>query len=360
MRAAVLTSLEQLEIRDDVSTAPLEAHDVRVKMHAAGVCRTDLSAYNGTWPTQVPVVLGHEGAGEVVEVGSAVTDIAVGQRVILANLNGCGKCFFCLKSQPFLCSLNDTLEGGDSPKFRVGDQPSFGMVGLGTWSDELVVPDRNVVAFPDEIPYEIASLVGCAVMTGVGAALNTTRIEPGSAAVVVGGGGIGAAIIQGAQLAGAGIILAVDPATSKHEMLKNFGATHATTPDELPKAVEELTGGHGFDYSFEAVGIPETVRAAWDATRRGGTVSLSGIGSPSTPIEFNAYELTMDAKTLVGSVGGSVHSARDFPRYLELWSLGKLDLEGLITERISLDDAGAAMDALSSGADVSRQVIIFD
>jgi S-(hydroxymethyl)glutathione dehydrogenase/alcohol dehydrogenase len=222
------------------------------------------------------------------------------------------------------------------------------------------VPGRNVVPVDRSVPFEIASLVGCAVMTGVGMAITTAAVEPGQTVVVIGGGGIGSAAVQGARLPGATVILAVDPAAGKHEQLVSFGATHTATPDELEQAVRELTGGHGFDHALEAVGRPETIRAAWDATRRGGKTVLAGIGSPTTTIPFNAYELVLDATQLIGSVGGSVHSARDFPRYLDLWRAGKLDLEGLITERIDLSGAPGAMEALNSGADISRQVIVLD
>ncbi|GAA1779922.1 Zn-dependent alcohol dehydrogenase [Pseudarthrobacter sulfonivorans] len=360
MRAAVLSSLEDLQVRDDVKPASLGPYDVLVTMKAAGVCRTDLSAFTGSWPSQLPLVLGHEGAGKVAAVGDHVTFVRAGQRVILATLKGCGSCYHCLRGQSTLCTVNDVLAGGSTPRFLTDGAPTFGMAGMGTWSEQLVVSENNVVPFPDDVPYDIASLIGCAVHTGVGAVTNTVKVEPGASVVVIGGGGIGASTIQAARLVGAGLIVAIEPVAAKHASLKSFGATHVATPDELDDIKNELTFGRGFDYAFEAVGRPEAIRAAWDATRKGGSVVLSGIGGHGARVPFNAHELTMDAKRLIGSVGGMVDAGRDFPQYLELWKLGKLDLEGLITERISLADAPSAMLALNKGSDALRQVIIFD
>jgi S-(hydroxymethyl)glutathione dehydrogenase/alcohol dehydrogenase len=354
-----MEEVNRFQIRDDVTTRPVGPQDVKVRMRAAGVCHTEVSIVSGAWPTKLPTVLGHEGAGEVVEVGSAVQHIHPGQRVILAPLAACDRCYFCLHGQPYLCELIE-LEGDGAPTFDVAGMASNGIGGLGTWSQEVVVLERNVVAFDDSIPYEIASLVGCAVMTGVGAVLNTAHVDPGDSIVVIGGGGIGSSVVQGARLAGAGVILAVDPAVGKHENLKRFGATHTAVPEQLDEMIRDLTAGRGFDHAFENVGHPETIRSAWDAARHGGEVIVTGIGGHAAKVEFDAFELAIDAKTLIGNQGGSVNPRRDFPRYLNLWQLGKLDLEGLITDRITLDDTAAALDALGTRPDVGRQVILFD
>ena len=359
MRAVVLGRDKQVYVRDDVATAPLRPKDVKLRMRASGVCRTDLSAVSGAWPTKRPCVLGHEGAGEVVEVGSAVEHVRPGQRVIPVGLAPCDRCYFCLRGQPFLCDRGE-LEGQARVNFAVAGTPAHGMVGLGTWAEELVIPERMAIPFDDSIPYEVASLVGCAVITGVGAVLNTAGVQPGDSVAVIGGGGIGASVIQGARLAGAGLILAVDPALVKHENLRRFGATHTAPPEELDRMIAELTGGRGFDHAFENVGLPETIRSAWSAARRGGKVIVTGLGGRAQTVPFDAHELSFDGKTLIGNVGGSVHARRDFTRYLELWRLGKLDLEGLITDRIELDDAITALEALNSRQDLARQVIVFN
>ena len=359
MKAVVVEELGSVEVRDDVEPVPLAPDEVRVQMRASGICRTDLSASNGVWPTKLPVILGHEGAGEIVAVGSEVKGMEKGTRVILANLRGCGRCYFCVRSQPYLCG-HDDQKGAAKNNFTVAGQPAWGMVGLGAWAQEVVLPEISVVPFVgDDVPWEIASLINCAVMTGVGAVISTAKVEPGATVLIIGAGGVGAAAVQGARLAGAGLIVVSDPVTSKFERLKHFGATHTVTPEELADTKQDLTGGRGFDYVFENVGRSETMRNAWDAARIGGTVVLSGIGSETTPAPFSLYELTMDGKKLIGSVGGSVVPLRDYQIYLDLWRTGQLDLEGLITKTISIEEAPAAMAALDSGADISRQVVIF-
>ncbi len=359
MIAVVLDRDRKLGLREDVATARLGDGDVKIRMRASGICRTDLAAVSGAWPTKRPCVLGHEGAGEVVEVGVGVTRVARGDRVIPVGLAACDDCYFCHHGQPYLCELGDS-DGQARVNFRIAGEPGHGMVGLGTWGEELVVPERMAVPFDPEVPFEIASLVGCAVMTGVGAALNTAHIDPGASVVVIGAGGIGSSVLMGAKLRGAGLIVAVDPALAKHPSLRRFGATHTVHPDELGSAVDELTDGRGFDHAFENVGRPETIRAAWEATRRGGEVIVTGLGGRAATVPFDAHELAFDAKTLIGNVGGSVDVRRDFARYLELWKLGKLDLGALITERIKLADAVEALGSLGDRAEIVRQVIVFD
>jgi S-(hydroxymethyl)glutathione dehydrogenase / alcohol dehydrogenase len=359
MKAVVVEELGKVRVRDDVQPIALGPGEVRIRMRASGICRTDLSASNGTWPTRLPVILGHEGAGELLEVGLDVKHLQEGAKVILANLSGCGRCYYCLRGQNFLCG-HDAQKGAATHNFLVDGEPAFGMVGLGAWAEEVVLPAAGVVPFVgDDVPFPVASLINCAVMTGVGAVVNTAKVEPGATVLIVGAGGVGAAAVQGARLAGAGLIVVVDPIESKFPRLREFGATHTVTPEQLADAKQDLTRGIGFDYAFENVGRSETIRSAWDATRLGGMVVLSGIGSQTTPAPLSLYEITMDAKRLVGSVGGSVSPLRDYQIYLDLWRTGQLDLEGLITSTITLDEAPTAMAALDSGADISRQVIVF-
>jgi S-(hydroxymethyl)glutathione dehydrogenase/alcohol dehydrogenase len=196
-------------------------------------------------------------------------------------------------------------------------------------------------------------------MTGVGAVINTARVEPGATVVVIGCGGVGIAAIQGARLSGATVIVGVDTVPSKHEAARRFGATHAVHPDELGGLSAELTGGEGFDYAFEVVGTPQTIRAAWTAARRGGTVVIVGAGRPDQQVEFTPFELLFDGKKMLGSLYGSADVRRDYARMLGLWRAGRLDLEGMITQRLKLDDLDHALGALGHG-DVIRQVIIHD
>jgi S-(hydroxymethyl)glutathione dehydrogenase/alcohol dehydrogenase len=357
MRAFVIEEIDRYSIRDDVETVDLGPMDVRVQMKAAGVCRTDHSAVNGKWPTVLPCVNGHEGAGVIIEVGGAVRDRTVGQHVVI-GAPYCGVCYFCTHGSPWFCVHKD--QGGANAKFRLSDgTPIYSMVGKGTWSQEMIVSAWGVTPIPDEVPFEVAALIGCAVMTGVGQVINVARPEAGASAIFFGGGGIGSCAVMAAKLAGCGAIVAVDPATPKHEALRRFGATHVITPDQVGDAIGELTDGRGFDYSFENVGRPETLRAAWDAARKGGTVVVTGLGGTDGRMEFDLNELSVLGKHLIGNMAGGLLSPRDYPRYAELYLLGKLDLDSLITRRGTIDDLPAFLDALDTDPTIQRQVISF-
>jgi len=322
------------------------------------VCHSDLSARNGGLPQPVPAILGHEAAGDVIAVGDGVADLAVGDRVIASWLPPCGSCPSCLRGEPYLCMAH-VIAAYIEPRFLVGDTPAFGMAGCGAFAEEMVVPREGAVKIAADVPYEVAALVGCGVMTGVGAVINTARVEPGATVVVIGCGGVGIAAIQGARLSGATVIVGVDTVPSKHEAARRFGATHAVHPDDLGGLSAELTGGEGFDYAFEVVGTPQTIRAAWTAARRGGTVVIVGAGRPDQQVEFTPFELLFDGKKMLGSLYGSADVRRDYARMLGLWRAGRLDLERMITQRLKLDDLDHALGALGHG-DVIRQVIIHD
>ena len=357
MRAFVIEAIDRYRIRDDVETAEMGPLDVRVQMKAAGVCRTDLSAINGKWPTALPCVDGHEGAGIITAVGAHVTDREVGQHVVLGS-PFCGQCYFCTHGSPWFCVHKD--QGGRRPKFRLVDgTPVYSMVGKGTWAEELVVAASGVTPIPQEVPFAVGALIGCAVMTGVGQVINVARPEAGSSAIVFGGGGIGACAVMGAKLSGCGTIVVVEPASPKHEALVRFGATHVIAPDQVDDAIQQLTDGRGFDYAFENVGRAETLRAAWDATRKGGTVVVTGLGGTQGRVEFDLNELSVLGKHLIGNMAGGLLSPRDFPRYAELYLLGKLDLDALISRRGTIDDLPAQLEALDHDPTVQRQVIEF-
>ena len=360
MRAAVLHSIddEKIVIRDDVVAVGPGPGQVRIRVRAAGVCHSDLSARTGALPQPVPVILGHEAAGDVTEVGAGVAGLAVGDRVIVNWLPPCGSCPSCLRGEPYLC-MTHVIAAYIEPRFLVGDAPAFGMAGCGAFAEEIVVPQQGAVKIAADVPYEVAALVGCGVMTGVGAVINTARVEPGATVAVIGCGGVGIAAIQGARVSGAAVIVGVDTVESKHEAARRFGATHACHPDSLGELSAQLTGGEGFDYAFEVVGIPQTIRTAWTAARRGGTVVVVGAGRTDQQVEFTPFELLFDGKKLLGSLYGSADVRRDYHRMLGLWRAGRLDLEGMITQRLKLDDLDQALDALGHG-DVIRQVIIHD
>ncbi len=358
MRAALLrnTGDTELELRDDIESAEVGPGQVRVAIQATGVCHSDLSVMNGTIPQPAPVVLGHEGAGIIDAVGEGVTTAEVGDHVIVAWSPPCGHCAFCVdRKQPHLCS---SVGMGGVPNFLVDGVPVHGMAGTGTFAEQMVVPHQAVVKIDDDVPFEVASLVGCGVMTGVGAALNTAKITPGSSVVVFGCGGVGIACIQGARIAGAAEIVAVDLVDDKLDQAIGFGATHAVKPDELESVKQQITGGDGFDFALEAIGNPNTMRASYDAIRRGGSATIVGVGKLDEVVSFSAFELFYSEKTLVGSYYGSADVRSDFARMLRLWKTGRLDLEGMISRRIGLDDINDAMHQMAAGQ-VIRQVISF-
>jgi len=357
MKAAVLTELNKdLVIRDDVELGAVGPRDVRVKIASSGVCHSDVSVQNGTIPSMTPVVLGHEGAGIVQEVGDAVSTVAAGDHVILSFIPACSVCNPCLRRQSYLCE--ETGPQAMAAHFTIDGNPVAGMTGLGTFAEELIVGESGVVKIDSDVPLDIAALIGCGVTTGVGASINSAGITPGSSVVVFGCGGVGISAIQGARIAGASAILAVDMVESKLEQAKHFGATHVTTPDGYEDAKNAITGGEGFDFALECIGNPKTIRATYDAARRGGTAVIVGVGRMEETLEFSAFEFFYADKTLRGSLYGSSNVRTFMPELLRLWRADKLDLESMISRRIKLDEVNDAFRAMQAG-EVIRTVIDF-
>lgn len=356
VRAAVLRAVgdEALELSDIIEAVGPGNGEVRVRIAATGVCHSDLSGMNGTIPVGIPCVLGHEGAGEVVAVGQGVSSVSEGDHVIVAWMAPCGACADCLRGQPQLCMMQ--FAASATPHFSEQGSPVFAFAGTGTFAEEVVLPAQAAVKVPDDVPFDVASLIGCGVTTGVGAAINTAGVRPGSSVVVLGCGGVGISVIQGARIAGAAEIVAVDLVDSKLEMAKRFGATHGVRPEALDDLKGELTGGLGFDYAFEAIGNPTTIRAAFDAARRGGTAVVVGVGRADQFVQFNAFELFFNEKNLRGSLYGSADVRTEFHRMIRLWRSGQLDLEGMITKRDKLDGINEAFRAMQAG-EVVRTVI---
>lgn len=360
MKAAVLNQIgdTKLELRDDVTTTEVGAREVRIRVRATGICHSDVSAMDGTLPALAPAIIGHEGAGEIVEVGSRVTELQTGDHAVLTFVPPCGDCVNCVGGRPHLCPVH-TIAAFTNPRFRIGDTPVFGYAGTGTFAEELVVPAEGAVKVDDDVPFEIAALVACGVMTGVGAVVNTAKVTPGSTVLVFGCGGVGVSVIQGARLAGAAEIVAVDPVAEKHATAKHFGATHAVTPDEVAGLHASLRGSQGWDYAFDVVGAPATIRAAWDNARRGGTVVVVGAGRGDAMVQFSAQELFLHDKRLLGSFYGGADVRRDYPRLISLWRAGRLDLDGMISKRLTLDEINDGLQALRAGATAIRQIVTF-
>jgi len=355
VKAAVLWEHGRpLEVRDDVTLLDLAPDDVHIQVVSSGVCRSDLSAQQGVTPTPTPCILGHEAAGIVKEVGAHVGELTAGDPVIVSFTPACRRCKACLRGQANLCEAMVAM--AITPRFKVGDETMTGLSGCGSFAEEMIVPESALIKVDEDVPLDVASLIGCGVMTGVGAAINTARIAPGSSVCVIGCGGIGVAAIQGARIAGAAEIVAVDSVASKLEMAGRFGATHTALIGDLEGAKLEITGGEGFDYALECVGHPQTIRAAYDAVRRGGTAVVVGMGGLDQDVTFNAFELFFSEKKLLGSMYGSANVRVDFPRLLRLWKAGKLDLEGMITRRLALEEINDAFRAMQAG-EVIRSVI---
>ncbi|MDT7728960.1 MAG: S-(hydroxymethyl)glutathione dehydrogenase / alcohol dehydrogenase [Actinomycetota bacterium] len=362
MRAAVLNAIgdDKLELRDDVTTVDPGPHEVRIQVRASGICHSDLSAMDGTLPALTPGVVGHEGSGEILQVGSAVEHLAPGDHVTVSFVPPCGSCPSCLRGEPHLCAVH-AIAAFTTPRFRIGDTPLFGYAGLGTFADEVVVPAAGAVKVDDDVPFETAALIACGVLTGVGAVLNTARVRPGSTVVIIGCGGVGISVIQGARLAGAATIVAVDPVEAKHDIAKRFGATHATTPAGLEEIKQQVTNFEGFDYAFDVVGLPATIRSAWDNARRGGSLIVVGAGKGDAMVQFSAQELFLHDKKILGSFYGSSHVHRDTARMLKFWRAGLLDLDGMISRRLRFDEINDGLGVLRSGStDVIRQVVTIE
>lgn len=329
---------------------------VRVRMAAVGVCHSDKSLASGMLRHAVPAVLGHEGAGRVAAVGDGVTDLAPGDPVVLNWSPACRDCWWCHHGEPWLCA--HAAEPGQRPYARLADGSEvYPGLGVGGFGAETIVAASACVPVPADLPLVEAALLGCAVLTGVGAVRNAARVQPGDSVVVIGLGGVGLAAVQGARLAGAAQILAVDPAPGKAELALRLGATEVLPGGAgLAKQVRERTGGRGADHAIECVGRPETIRAAWSSTRRGGQAVIVGVGGRTDEVTFHALEIHHFARKLTASVYGDTDPVRDIPRLIEDYRAGRLDLASLVTEQVPLAQVNEAMDRLGTGA---RSVVVF-
>lgn len=363
MKAVVIPEPNQITVQD-VELAPPSTGEVKVRMAAVGVCHSDLSVINGTIPAPYPLVVGHEGAGVVEDVGERVTNVKKGDHVVLSFVPFCRECFFCMRGQPFLCEkagpLNNARQLDGTSRVSMNGTEVGAMCGLGCMAPFAVVPSISVVPIDASIPMRVAALVGCGVTTGVCAALNTAHVRPGSSVAVFGCGGVGISVIQGARVAGAERIIAVDLSADKLEMAKRFGATHVVDAGgEVIPAIKKLTAGKGVDYAFEAIGIAKVMELACAATRAGGTTVLVGIGKREERVSFSSLSFPLTAKTVCGCMYGSANPPLDFPRMLALYQAGKLDLDNMITKTYSIDQAPQAFDDLEHGRN-ARGVILFE
>jgi S-(hydroxymethyl)glutathione dehydrogenase/alcohol dehydrogenase len=358
VKAALLLGVNEPLVIETLTPEPLGPHDVRVRIDASGVCHSDVSIATGYVPMPPPVILGHEGAGTVLEVGAQVTRVRVGDRVITSFVPACGACWYCTNDQPQLCERMIDIALARHSR-RADGTEVFSMSGLGTFADEMVSHEWSLVAVETDLPAEQLALIGCGVMTGVGAVLNTAEVRPGSTVAVIGLGGVGQAVVQGARVAGAARVIAIDPVAMKRRTAADLGASDLVDPadGDVAEQVRALTGGRGADYAFEVVGRPETMVQARDLTRPGGTVVIVGMPRFDATVTFPAYSMFHDEKALLGSNFGSAHVRRDFPRLVALVEGGSLDLAHMVTRTIALDGVNDAFAAMLDG-EVIRSVIV--
>jgi S-(hydroxymethyl)glutathione dehydrogenase/alcohol dehydrogenase len=363
-RAVICRELNRAVTVERIVVDPPRRGEVMIKLAACGVCHSDLSAVNGTIPMKLPLILGHEAAGEVVEVGEGVDGLAPGDHVVSCFIYMCGKCRFCTTGRPVLCvdqgKALTTLPDGTLRTRDADGNPLNIFSGCGVMAEYATMSADNVVKIDSTIPLACAALVGCAVTTGVGAVFNTARVVPGSSVAVFGCGGIGLNVIQGAHIAGAGRIVAIDSLAGKLDMAKRFGATDtliAKPGEDLVKPLKKLTGG-GADYAFECVGSGELAALAYRVIGRGGVAVVVGVAKQSDSTSVRTMTLPFEEKTLKGSYFGSCVPRVDFPRLLALYMAGRLKLEELITRRYEIGEAPQAFADLEAGVN-ARGVITF-
>ena len=350
-------SIEEVELADP---GPGE---LRVKIHAAGLCHSDLSAINGDRPWPVPIVIGHEAAAEVLEVGAGVLDVKVGDHVVLIFRPSCGVCPDCSVGRPALCGPGGESNGSGSllGGYKRLSLPGGGALnhhlGCSAFAEYATVSRRSVVPIDPSLPWEQAALFGCAVLTGAGAVFNTAQMEAGARTAVVGLGGVGFSSLLAAVAAGVRDVVAVDMLPAKLELARQLGATHvfdARDPEVIAK-VKAATGG-GVDYAFEMAGVVPALELAYRITRRGGTTVTAGLPNPAANWPLQAVSLIAEERTLKGSYIGSCVPSRDVPRFVAMFRAGRLPVDRLLSERVKLGDINAALDRLARGESI-RQVI---
>ena len=358
MRVAVAYDVGDPLVVEDLPTPAIGPRDVLVRLSASGICHTDLTVIRGLSNLPLPIVPGHEGCGLVEAVGPEVRRAGAGDRVLASVSPACGSCWWCLNGLSNHCELGPAVLA--AKRFDLPDgRTATAVCGCGTFAEAMVVDEASIVPVHTDLADDQLALLGCGVTTGLGAALNTAGVQPGSSVAVIGCGGVGQSVVQGARIAGAATIVAIDPAASRREASLRVGATHAVDPAKANpiEQVRVLTAGRGADYTFEVVGRPELIVQAFDMARQAGTVTVVGMPSKDDVIELPALRAVFSGKKLVGSKVGGAQILRDFPRYVHLAETGRLDLGSLVSNRITLDEVNDGIDALDRAEGV-RTVIV--
>jgi S-(hydroxymethyl)glutathione dehydrogenase/alcohol dehydrogenase len=364
-RAAVLFEIgRRFEVRDVEVQAP-KAGEVLVRMAAGGVCHSDLHVTTGQIPARLPAVLGHEGAGVVADVGPGVTSVKPGDHVISLWRSSCGTCEYCSDGRPALCAegtqirATGRLRDGTS-RFSLDGAEILHFAGVSTFAEYSVVPERALLPIPADVPLDRAALLGCAVITGVGAVFNCARVRPGRTMAVFGTGGVGLNVVQGGAIAGAEKIIAVDLLPAKLEYARRFGATHGVdaSAGNAVAEVRAITGGRGVDYAFEVIGTARTIRDAYDCLAKRGTAVVVGVSPGTAEVAIPAASLVFEERTLTGSLYGSARPRVDILKLIDLYRAGRLKVDELLTRSWRIEEINEAYDALERG-EVARSVVTF-
>ena len=360
MQAAVFHGANQPLTIEEVTIDDPGPREVVVKTVASGVCHSDLHFVDGLYPMEAPAILGHEAAGIIEAVGDQVTYVQPGDHVICCLSVFCGMCEQCMTGQPYLCRSPEVRRGAEEPpKYTWNGEPVAQFANLSSYAEKMLVHENAVVQIREDMPFDAAALIGCGVTTGFGAALNTAKVAPGSTVAVFGVGGVGLAAMQGALVAGARMIIAVDMVESKLAKARELGATHivdASSGDPV-KAIRDLTGG-GADYTFEAIGLKVAAEQAFDALRPGGTATIIGMIPVGQKVELDG-RMFLSEKKIQGSSMGSNRFRVDMPRYIDFYMQGRLKLDEMISRRGRLEDVNEAFRAMKAG-EVARTVLMFD
>ncbi|HLZ28751.1 MAG TPA: Zn-dependent alcohol dehydrogenase [Chloroflexota bacterium] len=358
MKAAIFHGAHQPLTVEEVDIDTPAEHEVLVRIVASGVCHSDLHFVDGFYEMPAPAILGHEAAGIVEAVGSQVDEFKPGDHVIACLSVFCGRCDYCLTGRTNLCSTRPVRGKDAPPRLRWQGQPVTQMANLGAYAEKILVHTNALVKVRDDMPFDRAALIGCGVTTGVGAALNTAKVEPGSIVAVFGCGGVGLSAIQGARIAGARMIIAVDVHDHKLETAYEVGATHtinASRKDPV-KEIQELTNG-GVEYSFEAIGLKKAAEQCFECLRPGGTATIIGMIPVGQKLELEG-SVFLREKKIQGSSMGSNRFKVDMPKYIDFYMQGRLKLDEMITRRLQLEDVNEAFRAMKAG-EVARSVLMF-
>lgn len=360
MKAAVFRAVKQPLTIEDVEIDKPGPREVLVRTAAVGVCHSDLHFVDGLYPYPTPAILGHEPAGIVEAVGEQVTYVQPGDHVIGCLSVFCGHCEQCMSGHPSLCQGADTRRApSEPPRLSQKGEPIYQGLNLGAYAEQMLLHENAVVKIRPDMPLDKAALIGCGVMTGVGAVFNTARIPAGSSVAVFGCGGVGLAVVQGARIAGARMIIAVDTVENKLATARELGATHivdASSHDPVA-AIKDITGG-GVEYSFEAIGLKVTAEQAFNCLAPGGTATVIGMIPVGQKVELDGYQF-LSEKKIQGSIMGSNRFRVDMPRYIELYLQGRLKLDEMISRKGRLEDVNEAFRAMKAG-EVARTVLTFD